>query len=190
MGLSILGGIFGHQKPTTRSASSSTTLPARTPEAEQISQVLRGLLQDRLTNPQSPAQVGGIRNRGRASINKTYDSLGERIESANARRGFGRSGVTGSQRTQLEVARAGEISDLDARLEEYLNNLAIFERDRTTRDAMDFIRLGSGSRSSSESRTVGDEAPSAVGRGFNAGLEDLSFLLTLSQLLGEDGRGF
>lgn len=178
------GGQIGSSLLARRGKQRSQTEPILSPEQEHLRTQLGQTLLRRLESPESGAQVQGIRNRARGKINRNFDSLYDRISTANARRGFGRSGATGSQATSLEIARVNEMGDLEGRLEEYLNNLNVYERDRTTRDALDFIRAGAGSKTEGETSS---NAP--LGQGIGSGISDMSFLLALSRLMKGGGSG-
>lgn len=96
------------------------------------------------------------------------------MERALAQRGFARGGKLALNTRALELARAGELADLESKLSLYEQDL----RDRAVQQALQFAFGGP------VGQTVTSNTPgAALASGVGAGVETLTYLLALSKLL-------
>lgn len=174
-GGSIISALLGRKKTKGK----QTTQETFSPEQEALRGDLARLLQERLQDPSLGIDEQPIRNRLRSQTNRTSINLGQRLEAANARRGFGRGGATGSQLRKLDIARGEQFGDIESRLQEYLQNLKLQERNRATDQALLFSSRPTGSTTTQEGTVSGN-----LGQGIEQGSTGLAFLIAMSKLMG------
>jgi len=169
-GSSVAGGyLAGRSKKQT-----TTQRTEYTPEQISIQKMLGPLVQSRLENPSAdlaPARLSATRN-----INKTYGSINDRMEQALTQRGFGRGGKLALNTRTIEMGRAGELSDLEAKL-------AMYQQDYQQQGLQNAMGFAFGSPSGATSTTTGPSTGAAAGIG--GGVETATLLLALSKMLGK-----
>ena len=177
-GISAGGSIVSSLLNKRKTKGQQTTEQTFSPEQEALRGDLGNLLRSRLANPALDIDEQPIRNRLRSQTNRTFNTLAQTLEAANVRRGFGRGGATGSQQRQLEIARGEKFGEIEAQLQEYLQNLKLQQRDKAIEQAFMFLQpRGS---TTTQSGTVSG----GIGQGIAEGASDLSFLVALSRLMG------
>jgi len=162
-----------------RSKKQTTTQKTEyTPEQLAIQKILGPLVQSRLENPSAdlaPARTSATRN-----INKTYGSINDRMEQALTQRGFGRGGKLALNTRTIEMGRAGDLSDLEAKL-------AMYQQDYEQQGFQNAMGFAFGSPSGATSTTTGPSTAAASGIG--GGVETATLLYALSKMLGKGGGG-
>jgi len=172
-----LGALLGYTSNTkdARTGTSSST-PTYTPGQTSLQSQLSGVLGDNLLKG---PDVSPLRTAGTDQINKTYDSLGDRMERFTASRGFGQSGTTGQNQQQLELSRAGDIGGLESKLQGY-------QLDRQEQSIQDALRFAFGNPGSSSSYTT---PGSATAGALSGGITALLAQLNQAGQLGGFGNG-
>jgi hypothetical protein len=169
-GGSVLSGYLAGRPKTTTQTQTTTY----TPEQTALQRALLPRVQERFENP--ALDLAPLRTEATGRINKTYDSLTKRMEQALVSRGFGRGGKLALGTRTMEMGRAGDLSDLEAKLATMQQEHADRTIDEATRFAFGYP---SGSTASS---TTPD---TSVAQGVGGGLETIMTLYTLSKLLGK-----
>lgn len=169
----VSGALAGRSKKQT-----TTSKVQYSPEQEAMQRTLLPRIQSRLENPS--LDLAPLRTATTSNINRTYDSLTGRMERALTQRGFGRGGKMALNTRAIELARAGELSDLEAKLAMYEQDY----RDRGIQEAMQFA-YGAPAGSTATSTMPGRALASGVG----GGIETMMYLLALSKMLQGGGGG-
>lgn len=166
----------GSNKSTQTSTGSTTGVltPNQQGTDDMIAQMLHRFLR------KGPEILKGERNQLYGQINTTYDSLGNRIESNLASRGFGESGKLGSGYRDLEISRANQMQKGEADLQQaamtrFLQTLGL---------AQNYARPYS---STSTGTTTATGGPNPVFGAIGQGLGQLGTALWLKKLLGSKG---
>jgi len=165
----VSGALAGRSKKQT-----TTQKTEYTPEQLAIQKILGPLVQSRLENPSAdlaPARTSATRN-----INKTYGSINDRMEQALTQRGFGRGGKLALNTRTIEMGRAGDLSDLEAKL-------AMYQQDYEQQGFQNAMGFAFGSPSGATSTTTGPSTAAASGIG--GGVETATLLYALSKMLGK-----
>jgi hypothetical protein len=111
---------------------SGTMTPVEQPQWTGMGDVLRNTILDRLNNPQTvPDQYAAT---GIGNVNKTFNTLGQSLQSRLAARGLTGGGIEGNAMTNLETARGGGVVDV-------LNSVPQLQRQWNQEDLMNALRL-------------------------------------------------
>lgn len=166
-GVSALAGLFGNRSKKVETSN----VPVYTQDQQNIQHWLGVDLQSKFENPQDV--TAALRAPAADRINRTYAGLDQRLQRSASGRGFGRSGKLMLDRQGLEIARAGEIGDLESKFAgmqlDYENQL----RDQ----AMRFAFSGAGSQGT---QTM---PGNMVGGALSSGVETATTLFGLNELL-------
>jgi hypothetical protein len=132
-------------------------------------------LENNIKNPGdvfAPERIAATGN-----VDKSYQSLDDRLSSNFAGRGFGQSGKVLTNAEQLETSRAGDIGSLDAQF-------AGMQNDYETQMLQMGEQYGFASPGSTQTQPGG-----VAGGAVSGGLSTLTTLLSLNGLLGGGGGG-
>lgn len=168
---SLAGGLLNRPKTST-----ATNAPQYSPLQSQMQQQAYDTIMGRLKNPRSldPMKTAAI-----GGVNKTYAGLQKRMEATLASRGFGSSGLVPMNTRAIEIARAGDIGDLESKFA----GMALDEENRTVDEAM---RFGFANPGSKGTQTL---PGNMAGGGVSSGLETFTSLFALDRLLKGGGGG-
>lgn len=163
VGGSALGGGLANR------ATTQTTTPTLSPELQGLQTDLVDTLRKRMADPAQgtePIRLGLLE-----SVNRNYRGLPNRVGTALAKRGMGRSGQMGAALKGVEMGRLGEISDVNTSMA----NTVLGRQD----SAMEIInRLLSGMRGMTSTGS-GNVLGGAVG----SGIQTLTTLTMLDKML-------
>lgn len=171
-GSALAGGLLNKSKTST-----ATSAPSWTPEQQHIQQLLGNVLQYDINDPGKglePLKTSAI-----DGVNKTYDAVGDRMDTTLAARGFERSGTKVKTARATEFARAGAIGGVE-------NHFAGMELDQKNRLLQMMQQFGFASPGQSTTSTnPGNVAGGAIG----GGLETATLLYALQKFGGMGGGG-
>jgi hypothetical protein len=108
MGLSL-----GGNSSKSQSSTATNTTPTYSPAQSSLQQTLLSAFQSILPNLTSGGigpNVQAVQTQNAANINKSYSSLGDRMNKFLAARGFGQSGEVGKAALSTELARQGALA--------------------------------------------------------------------------------
>jgi len=152
-----------------------------TPEQQRLSGQLSGVLGRNLASPRArTASIQQNKILAKDRLNRSADAAIERSGENLAARGFGNSGLFERSVSGIEGARLQGLSSLEAAVLQQIENSEVDAEQRAIENVLRFLP-GQGSRQSTYSGGV-------IGEGIGAGLDTLTTLLTVSQLVG--GGGF
>lgn len=163
-GVSALAGALGNRKRT------ATNMPVYSPQQQMVQHKAGDLLASRLDNP--TGYVDSMRNSAIGAVNDTYAGIEKRMQRSMTARGFGKSGKLGMNQQALEIARAGELSDLESHFAGLQMNYdnSLFD------DATRFGFAGAGSEMMQPGNMLGGASGGAA--------ETATMLFALNKLLG------
>lgn len=168
-GISAVSGLFGRQQ-------TQDTRPVYTTDQQSVQHNIGDLLKTRLEHPTE--YVGTMKNAAMGGVNSNYASIAERMKRNMAARGFGSSGKANLNLQGLELARAGELSDLESRFAGLQ-----MQQDQNLLDAgTRFGFAGGGSHSTGN-------AGGGIGGAIGAGAETATLLYALNHFMGGGGDG-
>lgn len=128
-----------------------------------------GTLSKRLA---SPVNLSPLKTAATGKINRTYNGLEDRLQSRFSGAGMGRSGKVLTNAKQLEVARAGDIGDMEAKF----SGLQLDEESRRLDQALRAAWANPGS-----SQVL---PGNAAGASLSAGSEAITTLMMLAAMTG------
>lgn len=188
-GSSLLGALgnrksarTSEQSSTARQSSSNTSSARRylTPEQQSLQTPLSALVSRRINDPS--AGLAPIKNQAINDVNRRYSALPDVLREKYAT-GPGKSGKYGRASTQAELARLGELGDVDA-------NFAKLIYDAQTSGAQlgtNLLGMNFGSDVTSSGTFEGSQTGTAIAPGsplaggLGGGLEALFQLLSLDK---------
>jgi hypothetical protein len=154
----------------------TTTQPIYTPEQTRLQSSLTRRIEERLANPEGTrARLAPMKVSAIGSLNKAYKGATQRLEERLASRGYARSGKLPATMRQFEIARAGDIGGIEGRF-------AGFELDEEARLIDQAQRLA---YSGPGTMTTG--SGNAAGAGLSSGVETLTTLFMLNQMMNGGG---
>lgn len=159
-------------KPKTNTSTSSTT-PTLTPEMQELMKRLTEFSTESMQNPQ--AGFAPIRTAAVDNVNRNYSKVGSRLNSSFAQRGYGSSGALGEKQFDTEMARGGDLSNIEAQFAKS----AIDQKNFGAGLGQNLLNFGRGSKSEGTSTTPDTSLGDAFMSGGNA-LENLSGLLSFN----------
>ena len=163
----------------SKTATSSTT-PTMTPEMQALQDQLSKYSSDSMSNPE--AGMAPIKNAATDQINRNYMNAPARLSSQFGSRGYGSSGSFGNSLYQTEMARGGDLSNLEGQFAQS----AINQKNFGANLGAQLLNYGKGSTSTNTSPDMSLAA--GLGAGAN-GLSNLSTLLMLSKSLNGSPGG-
>lgn len=167
----LLGGVAGGLSNTTaaRTSTSNQTYGtsnsgSSTPTFNPMQTGLQGtILQNLNKTLNGGVDTTPMATAGTDAINKTYKSIGDRLNESLSARGFGNSGASGTAALQTELGRAGAIGDLQSQLQTY----ALQQQQDALGKALQFAFAAPGSTYTGS--TSGNSYGTSVGPGSVAG---------------------
>lgn len=171
----VASGVANRRNNRTFEQTTTTKL---TPEQQQLHSDLAARLGQRLANPsRSMDGVQALKNQARTNLNRSTKAAGANLENALAARGFERSGVAERGATQLEAARIDGLSNIEAQILQYIDQMSRQDEQQSIDNILRFLPETRDTTTSG----VGPTQGSAIG----SGLETFATLTMLQQLLGE-----
>lgn len=139
---------------------------------DQLSKYSSGLLTD------PSAGLEPIRAASTDRINRRYAAMPDKLSERFASRGYGSSGDFGNSLYETEVARSGELFDLDSQIAQ----LILAEKNQGASLSEQLLGMTRGTTSTSTGTTPSTAASDTFQSAGN-GLNNIATLLTLSELL-------
>ena len=179
-GSSIAGSVLSG-KPKT-STSTNTSTPTLSPELQGLQDKLLGYSGDLMDNPSAGLQP--LKTAATDNINRGYGTVIPQLMRRMSTLGYGSSGKTGNLMFQTDIARQGDLSNLESQFAQMILN----QQNQGANLGMNLLNSGRGI--SSTSTLTGPNTMAANGfMSAGNGLENLSTLLILSKILGQSGGG-
>ena len=170
--MSFLSNFFGGSAANrTSTSSTSTTL---SPELQALIQRLQGYSTQSMENPE--AGFAPIKNAAVDQINRNYMDVPSRLSKQFASRGYGSSGSFGNSLYQTELARGGDLSNLEGQFA----GKAIDQKNYGASLGQSLLNFG---------RTTSTTNVAAPGSIFGNTLKSLSSLLMLGGSLASGSGG-
>ncbi len=158
-----------------------TTRTELTPSQSRAESAVTNRVLGDLNTPATTPNVQPLVSRSRGTINRAAKSGKSRLESDLASRGFERSGQLGAGFERIEAGRLGAFSDLEAQIIQFLE---------TNRQEQEQLKVQNALRLLPNQSNVSQETSGgAAAGGVSGGLESLSMILVLNELLGGGGGG-
>jgi hypothetical protein len=167
-GVSAIAGLFGGKKQET------STKPTYSPDQSAVQHGVGDLLQTRLANP--TGYVDTIKNTAKGDVNSNFAGIEERMKRKLVGKGFGKSGKLNQNEQQLDIARMGEMTGLDAKFA----GLQMEQDNRLVDESTRFGFAGGGTQ------TTGTSG-GGVGAAIGGGAETATMLYALNHFMGGGG---
>ena len=170
-GVSAVAGAFGNKQK-------QTTTPTYSPDQTALQHQVAVTLGDRLNHPTE--YLDTLKNSAIGGVNDSFGGIEARMKRTLTGQGYGRSGKLGLNTQALEIARQGQLSDLESKF-------AGLQLDQDNHLLDDATRFGFAGAGSSSTGTAGGGVGGAIG----AGAETATLLYMLNHILagGRVGGG-